>query len=86
VRGRRRLSCWALITGGGASGKYAATEQLETSGGGWATGPRTWTTTGTYPHPLTEVNGNASVPNGSTRRVRAWCDRFGWWFQYVGST
>lgn len=57
------------ITGGGTGGKYAWTEQVETSGGGWAdTSPAVTGTTSD--DPAYEINGVASVAVGSV--VPAW--------------
>ena len=79
LRLNKKLECWVLITGGGTSGIYSGTEQLEASGGTWSSGTRTWTTGSGL---LREANGSTTVPNASTVRVRAWKDRYFWRFVY----
>lgn len=63
---KKRLECWAKITGGGTAGKYSATQQIETSSGGWTNGNRTWTSGGYY---LREANAQTTVPVNSIVRA-----------------
>ena len=79
IRQRRKLEVWVKITGGGTSGIYAGTQQLETSSGGWTNGPRSWVAADNL---LQEANGNTAVPTGGTVIVRAWKDRYRWRFVY----
>jgi hypothetical protein len=79
LRANRKLECWVKITGGGASGIYAGTEQLEASGGTWSNGIRSWTAGSGL---LRESNGLTTVPIGGTVIVRAWNDRYFWRFVY----
>lgn len=70
---------WVKITGGGTGGKYSGTEQIPTSSGGWADGPRAWDTTTNL---LVEANGSTTVPTGTSRRVLAFKGKYFWYFQY----
>jgi hypothetical protein len=79
IRWKRPLEIWVLITGGGTSGIYAGTQQLEEAGGTWANGPRVFTVVEAT---LVEANGNTAVPTGSTTIVRAYRDRSLWRFLY----
>ena len=79
LRDKRPLAIWVKITGGGAGGVYAGTQQLEQSGGTWANGPRTFTTGGGT---LIEANLNASVPTSGNTIVRAFRDRKFWRFSF----
>lgn len=70
---------WVKVTGGGASGKYAGTEQVPIASGAWSNAARTWDTT---VDPLIEVNGSTSVPVDGSVRVLAFRGRAGWYFQF----
>ncbi len=60
---------WIKLTAHGSAEKYAWTEQVPTSAGGWTNGKRAGTTT---VDPAHEVNGLTTVSTASNNVVRAW--------------
>lgn len=67
-------SGWYLVTASLGSGQYTLVEQIEATGGTWATGLRT---VSAY-----EANLNTAVPAASTKRVWARKRKGAWRFVY----